>query len=613
MSTNNDDGSTPLGDGPVPDGTPLGANYRLFDVLGRGAMGEVRRGRTNAGDAVAVKILRPELSADQGMVARFLQESHILVGLDHPNIVRVRDLVAESGRLAIVMDLVEGPDLRTELKRRGTLPPAEAAALTAGVLRGLSAIHAAGVVHRDIKPENVLLDTTTSPTPTPKITDFGVSKLVSGQVTSRSTSVIGTPEYMAPELIDDVEPTVASDLYSVGVMLYALLCGVTPFAGGSPLAVLRKHAEFAPGRIPGLPDPLWSVVSELMAKSPAARPTSAALVASALESMLAVLAASPALPALSEPPAPDRDASTILNTLEGTKTAAMGTAPKKRRGKLFAGIAAVVVLLAGGGTAAAVVLGGSGGKTQASNNTPLPSVTDTATDQPSPTDTPTTDPTATPTDTPSAPAPVGAGVAVLPSLTGKSLSDATAALTPLGVSYDVKEVLDSKHPDNTVLGQTPAAGTSASHVTLTVSRVPVATYLADIGSLGDGPSTQPVQISGTTYAHALSGQPYCNSSVTWEYDLGKSYRKLDGLVGLTDSSDSSATMRFEITADGRQVFATTAALGKPHRLSVDLTGVLRLQITTTSLTCGNLNSSIAMGDPRLLGVPSEVPSASPTP
>src|SRR4051794_31593500 len=155
---------------------PLGSRYLLGAAIGSGAMGQVLRATTRDGEPVAIKVLRPELSSDPGVVSRFLQERHILEGLTEPHLVRVRDLVAEGSKLAIVMDLVEGPDLRTELARRGTFPAIQAAEIVDGVLAGLAAVHAAGVVHRDVKPENVLLS---GGLPSGvRLTDFGVAKLV---------------------------------------------------------------------------------------------------------------------------------------------------------------------------------------------------------------------------------------------------------------------------------------------------------------------------------------------------------------------------------------------------------------------------------------------------
>ena len=117
----------------------------------------------------------------------------------------------------------------------------------------MAAVHAAGIIHRDIKPENVLVDTSGGQTAL-KLTDFGVARLSYGASLTKLSSLIGTPEYMAPELAEHDSATPAADLYSAGIVLYEMLCGRTPFAGGHPLAVLRRQVEQAPPPIPGVPD-----------------------------------------------------------------------------------------------------------------------------------------------------------------------------------------------------------------------------------------------------------------------------------------------------------------------------------------------------------------------
>src|SRR5580658_9668878 len=236
----------------------LGSRYVLHDVLGRGAMGQVFRGSVRgSGAAVAVKVLKPELVSDTEVVARFFQERSILTSIDHPNVAKVLDLVVEGDTLGIVMELVEGQDLRRYLRARGTLPPAEAVYLAGQLLQGLAAVHAAGIVHRDVKPENVLVGTARGQM-TLKLTDFGVSRLSYGASLTKMTSLIGTPEYMAPELAEHDTATPAADLYSAGIVLYEMLAGRTPFAGGHPLAVLRRQVEQPPPPIPGIPAPLWT-------------------------------------------------------------------------------------------------------------------------------------------------------------------------------------------------------------------------------------------------------------------------------------------------------------------------------------------------------------------
>ena len=287
----------------------LGSRYVLHEALGRGAMGQVFAGSIRpTGEPVAIKILRPELVSDPEVVARFVQERTILMSIADPSVVRVIDLVAEGDTLAIVMELVQGADLRRHLLARRTVPPAEALHLTGQLLRGVAAVHAAGIVHRDIKPENVLVDTS-SGRPWLKLTDFGVARLSYGASLTKLSGVIGTPEYMAPELAEHNRATPAADVYSAGIVLYEMLCGRTPFAGGHPLAVLRRQADQAPPVIPGVPAELWDRIAWMLAKDPGSRPASAAEAYAALAPMESSLATRPALAPWAGP-----EAGTLIRT-----------------------------------------------------------------------------------------------------------------------------------------------------------------------------------------------------------------------------------------------------------------------------------------------------------
>jgi serine/threonine-protein kinase len=260
-------------------------------------MGQVWMGSIRAtGEAVAVKVLNPEYGSDPEVVSRFLQERSILMGLHSPHLVGVRDLVAEGETLAIVMDLVQGGDLRRYLGASGpTLAPAFAAGLTAQVLTGLAAVHAAGIVHRDLKPENVLLDRGgDEDLPICRLSDFGIARLTAGPGLTKTTGLIGTPEYMPPEVAGEENPGPGADLYAAGIMLYELVAGRTPFSGGAAVAVLRRHMDEAPARPDGVPDPLWELIAELLAKRPELRP-------SAAESAQRLVAMIPALLAVATP------------------------------------------------------------------------------------------------------------------------------------------------------------------------------------------------------------------------------------------------------------------------------------------------------------------------
>ena len=255
----------------------LGSRYMLKERLGRGAMGTVWRAvNTDTGQPVAVKVLSEEFSDEPDMVTRFIQERNTLIRVTHPNLVRIHDLVVEDGRLAIVMDLVNGPDLHRHLVERGVLSLPEAAVIGRGVADALSAIHAAGIIHRDLKPANILLSLD-GPQPVPKLVDFGIARMVVGsRLTSRS-SVVGTPQYLSPEAISGIEPTPALDVYALGIALYELLTGTPPFHGEQLLQVLNQHMYQEPPWPAGIPPQILPLLQAMLAKNPQARPSAADL------------------------------------------------------------------------------------------------------------------------------------------------------------------------------------------------------------------------------------------------------------------------------------------------------------------------------------------------
>jgi serine/threonine protein kinase len=256
--------------GPAP-GTPLGSLYVLDSVIGGGATGRVWRGRRREDDTpVAVKVLRGDFTGDPDAVVRFLRQRTVLHALDHPHLVRVRDLVAEGDVLAIVMDLVAGDDLRRLLARRA-LRTDQRLTVLGQVAGALAAVHAAGVVHRDVKPENVLV-TWRHARPFGLLTDFGIARVADGTQLTRMSQLIGTPAYVAPELVAGRTAEPPADVYSLGVTLYELLSGQRPFRGEHSAALLRAHLEHEPDRPPGLSDRLWELLRSCLAKEPADRP-----------------------------------------------------------------------------------------------------------------------------------------------------------------------------------------------------------------------------------------------------------------------------------------------------------------------------------------------------
>ncbi|MFD0414846.1 serine/threonine-protein kinase [Streptomyces sp. NPDC127108] len=255
-------------------GRKIGSRYTAHQILGRGSAGTVWLGEGPEGP-VAIKLLREDLASDQELVGRFVQERTALLSLDHARVVGVHDLVVDGNDLALVMDLVRGTDLRTRLERERRLAPEAAVAIVADVADALAAAHAAGIVHRDVKPENVLLDMQGPLGPAGAhpalLTDFGVAKLIDSPRRTRATKIIGTPDYLAPEIIEGLPPRAAVDIYALATVLYELLAGFTPFGGGHPGAVLRRHVTETVVPLPGIPDELWQLMVQCLAKAPASR------------------------------------------------------------------------------------------------------------------------------------------------------------------------------------------------------------------------------------------------------------------------------------------------------------------------------------------------------
>ncbi|MFI6451880.1 protein kinase [Streptosporangium amethystogenes] len=332
----------------------LAGRYELLGEIGTGGMGTVWRARSVVtGEPVAVKVLHKNLSADDGLVLRFVQERNVLRALRHSHIVTMRDFVMGGDQLALVMDLVDGKDLRALLRERGSLPPAEAVRLIGQIADALTHAHAHGVVHRDVKPENILIDAAGQA----RLTDFGVARLTHGPGLTQTSLILGTPSYLAPEVADGQPATPAVDVYATGLVLYELLAGRPPFVGDHPMAVLRQHAISAPRRLAGMPDAVWSMITACVAKDPAQRP-SIDHVAATAHALVPALAGLPALPPISrtadpaitrEPLVPD-----VVSDTAATSPRPRPESRSRLRRRLI-GAAAVTTALAASAAVALVV------------------------------------------------------------------------------------------------------------------------------------------------------------------------------------------------------------------------------------------------------------------
>lgn len=591
---------------------PLGSSYVLTDKLGGGAMGTVYRGRDTEGAEFAFKILRPDLAEDPALVQRFIQERSALTAVDDPHVVRMHGLVVEGSTLAIVMDLVTGGDLRSLLQREGTLAPAEVARIGSQVARGLAAVHRAGVVHRDVKPENVLIDVS-SGRPVPRVSDFGIARLADASAATRSTMMLGTPHYMAPEIAEGHPATPAVDAYALGILLYEMCCGVTPFEGAGPMVVMRRHADDLPARPDGIPDPLWQTISDLLIKDPGQRPSVGAA-SHHLEALSVSLRGAPAAGRLEEPLPPIRQDTA---SVDGRTTQASAPvditsqrAPDRKRSKapLLIGLVLTALLVGGGAYGAMVLLGDDA--PVAAEQTPSEPTPAAATSRPSEgaeeagaattTEAPTTSeaPTTTAAPTPEA--------VLMPEVVGLTLSQARTELR--GIAYDVVEEFDTDAADNEVLAQSVAVGEEVTEgVDLTVAKQPVTVYLDDLEAVSNRSYYDATpQLNGESYPRSLVGDAY-NNTGTAEWNLSRGFRQLVATVGRSDEADNPAVaVEVKVFLDQREVWSERVVLGEPVELDIDVTDALRLRIDHTPLERSE-SAELVLGDIRLLGLPGEVP------
>ena len=259
-------------------GTAGGQRYRFDSRLATGGMGEVWRATDLVlGRQVAVKLLKAEYADDPTFRSRFETEARNAAALHHPNVASVFDFGEMSGdegpadgtaRPFLVMELVRGEPLSALLRGGEPMPPGTAADLVAQAADGLAAAHELGIVHRDVKPANLLV----TPDRTVKITDFGIARAADAVALTQTGQVVGTPQYLSPEQAEGKQSTGASDIYSLGVVLYECLAGRRPFDGDSPIATALAHLRQPP---PPLPDdiPAWlrETTQVALAKDPDAR------------------------------------------------------------------------------------------------------------------------------------------------------------------------------------------------------------------------------------------------------------------------------------------------------------------------------------------------------
>jgi serine/threonine protein kinase len=252
------------------------AGYLIEDALGEGGMGVVFRARRVAdGAAVALKVMRADLASDERHRRRFRREARAAAEVRHPHLVGLIETGEADGHWFIAMRLVDGMTLRQRIGAQGPLAVADLVQLALEVAAGLEALHDAGIVHRDVKPSNILIDSRGSAA----LADFGLARADRYSAITEPGQVLGTLDYIAPELIRGEEPSPASDLYGLGCVLFEGLTGAPPFGGRSFFEVGMGHLEDQPpdprARRPELPRAVAETVLAALAKDPGERPPTA--------------------------------------------------------------------------------------------------------------------------------------------------------------------------------------------------------------------------------------------------------------------------------------------------------------------------------------------------
>ena len=255
------------------EGMLLNNRYQLLERLGAGGMSDVFRARDLMLErSVAIKVLHENYSNDIDFQQRFRQEARAAANLSHPNIVTVHDFGFDHNQLFIVMEHIPGKDLKTLLRQRGRYSVEDAIPLMVQACAGIGYAHRAGLVHCDIKPHNMIV----TPDGRLKVTDFGIARAMSTILPDERADVVwGSPQYFAPEQAVGEPPSPASDVYSLGVVLYEVLTGALPFTAPTSEELARMHLEMPPippsEYVPDIPTALEQIVLKVLSKEPAAR------------------------------------------------------------------------------------------------------------------------------------------------------------------------------------------------------------------------------------------------------------------------------------------------------------------------------------------------------
>ena len=258
----------------VKPGMFISERYEIIEKVGSGGMADVYRAKCHRLNRyVGIKILKPEFSADKNLVTKFRAEAQSAAGLSHPNIVSVYDVGDDGDLHYIVMELVEGITLKKFIEKKGKLEIKEAIGIAIQIAQGLEAAHDNHIVHRDIKPQNIII----SREGKVKVADFGIAKAATTNTVTQNA--VGSVHYLSPEQARGGYSDEKSDIYSLGVTMYEMLCGKVPFAGDNTVSVALSHIQYEPVPVkevnPAVPYSVDKIVQKCMQKRPENRYLSA--------------------------------------------------------------------------------------------------------------------------------------------------------------------------------------------------------------------------------------------------------------------------------------------------------------------------------------------------
>ncbi len=443
----------------------LSDRYALISHLARGGMADVWVAEDRLlGRQVAVKILHGQYAASEAFVERFRREAQAAANLSHANIVAVYDWGEDGDTYFMVMELVQGRNLRDVIRSEGALLPRRVAEIGAEVCVAVSVAHNQGLVHRDIKPANVLL----TPDGAVKVADFGIARAWDdSESLTKTGAVIGTATYFSPEQAQGKTADARSDIYSVGVVMYELLTGSPPFSGESPVAVAYQHVQQQPeppSKLnPNVPPGLEAIVLKAMAKDPVIRYQSAAEMVEDIDRLLAgqVPLAAPQneeptrmMTSANLPPVPDQAPATRPDPPPPQQDRALYREPGRTdRTTLTIGIIASLALLLLGIILLIRLLGSDG----------------------------------------------GVATVTIPELAGNQPASAIGELTQLGLSIEQELIASADVAEGLVVGTEPAAGTEVergSFVKLLISGGNATIQVPRVIDLTDGQARTAIELSG---------------------------------------------------------------------------------------------------------------------